>query len=529
MAWGMVRGIALAAALVAALSGCVTKRATPDRVSTPVAQAASYGDCAAARDAPSCLLLRAVATKGVDGDPLVRAVVESGSVDVALKHRAALTAMRSKLKAVLATEPVSIAYLNASSEAAFAAALAVAAAAQIADDPFVHKAAKPLIAKAGRGEAAILAAIIWRDVAFGSLWSAPLTRPRGWPAIWRAVIANPPKDTTLLSAMATDASLLGLQTEAAALARIVVARGDASEEQVSSARALVALAEPAGAVADPAYDTAWTKERLETCWSYGWCSDVLAEAAAAGATADLKAFGADLASRARREAMASDKTMVYGAASEAFRLAGEIPAALAVAREGMRFVPAATVISEKGRIEAAVAAGTFEWDDDPIAPAIALYRAGAREEALQSGYLTGYARFRHAVVAGETPDARWVIADKSDFTIAIFLRRLIETPAPVTALQLYDGLRCSEPALGGVIDRHKFNSFLALLAALTGRAGSMRAHLSTAAVSLDDNAQIIPAYYAHGLAEDWRRALVIAERIGAKDDKLTAPSCGTGS
>jgi predicted permease len=66
-------------------------------------------------------------------------------------------------------------------------------------------------------------------------------------------------------------------------------------------------------------------------------------------------------------------------------------------------------------------------------------------------------------------------------------------------------------------------------AALTGRAGSMRAHLSTAAVSLDNKAQIISGFYAHRLAEDWRRALVIAERTRAKIDKLAAPSCGTGS
>lgn len=525
----MLRGIALATALAAGLGGCVTKRATSDRLPAPVAVSASYGDCAAVQDAPSCLLLRAVATEGVDADPLLRAVVESGSVHVALKHRAALAAMRTKLETLRATDPVSIAYLGASSEEAFAAALALAAAAQIADDPFAHKAVKPLIAKAGRGEAAILAAIVWRDVAFGMLWRAPLTRPRGWPAIWRVVIAAPPKDTALLAAMSFDANLLGLQAEAVALARVVVARGDASKAQLSSAHALIVLAERTDAAAHPPYDTAWTKERLETCSGYGWCADVLAEAAAAGATGDLKMFGADLASRARREAIAADKTMVYGAASEAFRLASEIPAALAVAREGLRFVPAATVTPERGRIEAAAAAGTFAWDDDPIAPAIALYRAGAREEALRSGYLTGYARFRHAVVAGETPDARWVIADNSDFTILRLVYELIETPVPVTAAQLYDGLRCSEAALGGVVDPPKFNSYLAVLAALTGHAGSMRAHLSTAAVSLDNKAQIIPGFYAHSLAEDWRRAHVIAERTRAKDDKLVAPLCATES
>jgi hypothetical protein len=347
--------------------------------------------------------------------------------------------------------------------------------------------------------------------------------------MWRAVVAAPPKDTALLVALAKDADFLGLRDEATALARVAVARTDTSEADRASAQSIITLSEYV-TTADPPYDTAWMKERLETCSGYGWCSDLLAEAAAAGASGDLKVFGADLASRARRATIAEDKTMAYGAASEAFRLAGEIPAALAAAREGLRFVPAATVIPETGRIEAAVVAkGQFEWDDDPIAPAIALYRAGAREEAIRSGYLTGYARFRHAAVAGETPDARWVVADKSDFTIWRLIYDLISNPVPATATQLYDGLRCSETELGDVIDPPKFNSYLAVLAALTGRAGSMRAHLGAAAVSLDDKAQLIPAFHAQMLAEDWRRALVIAERTGAKDDKLVAPSCGTGS
>jgi len=527
MRWGLVRGIALGAALAVGVSACVTKR-TGDRPSVPVSVAASYGDCAAAQDGPSCLLLRAIAAEGVDAEVLVRTVVESGSVDIALKHRAALAAMRGKLETIFASEPASIRYLSASSEDGFAAALAVAAAAQIADDPFSLKSVKPLVAKAGRGETAALAAIVWREVAFGILWNARLMRPRGWSAIWRAVIAGPPKDTVLLVALAKDANLLGLEDEAVALARVAVARTDASEADRAAAHAIIALSEYAP-TADLPYDAAGMKERLETCWGYGWCSTLLAEAAATGTTGDLKVFGSDLASRARRETIAKDKTIAYGAASEAFRLAGEIPAALAVAREGMRFVPAAMVIPEKGRIEAAMAAGTFAVDDDPVAPAIALYRAGARDEALRSGYLNGYARFRHAAVAGETPDPRWAIADKSDFTIWRFIYELIETPMPATATKLYDGLRCSGTTLADVIEPHKFEGYLAVLAALTGRAGSMRAHLTTAAVSLDDKAQIIPAYYAHGLAGEWRRALVIAERTGAKDDALTAPSCGASS
>jgi len=528
MRWGIARGVALALVLAVSIGGCVTKRAARDPSPPASGPAASYSACAAAQDAPSCLLLRAIATDDVDAEQLLRSVVESGSVDVVLKHRAVLTATRGTLKTFIERGPAPTTHLNASSEEMFAAALALAAAAQIGDDPFAHKAVKPLIAKVDRDQAAALAAVIWSDVAFGLLWRAPLMRPRGWPAIWRAVIAAPPKDTGLVAALSHYAHLLDLKAEAVALARVVVARSDATEEQISAARVVLTLAESVPP-AKQLYDAVWVREKVETCSGYGWCADVLAEAAEAGATADLKAFGADLASRARREPVAEDKTVAYGAASEAFRLAGEIPAALAVAREGLRFVPAATVVPETGRIEAASAAGTFAWDDDMIAPAIALYRAGARDEALRSGYLTGYARYRHAVVGGETPDARWVIADKSDFTIWRFMSELIEKPAPAAATQFYDGLRCSEAELHDVVEPPKFNSNLAVLAALIGRAGSMRAHLGAAAVSLDDKAELIPGLLAHRLGEDWRRALVIAERSGAKDDKLAAPSCGAGS
>lgn len=138
-----------------------------------------------------------------------------------------------------------------------------------------------------------------------------------------------------------------------------------------------------------------TKDFVDQCDTYSLCSRRLAHAADAGAAEDLKTFGADLATRARRASAAGDKTVLYGAASEAFRLAQEKPAAIAVAREGLRFIPAAKNTTATGRIEVALQ-GEFAGDDDAVAPAIALYRAGARDEAVASGYLTGYARYRHA-------------------------------------------------------------------------------------------------------------------------------------
>lgn len=513
------------------LGGCVTKRVAGDRQAEPAPVAASYVACAAVRDAPGCLLLRALATDSVSDDMELRAVIESGSVDVVLKHRASLTAMRGSLKPLMEDDresQVTLKHVNSSSEPAFAAALAVAAAAQVADDPFAHAGVKPLVAKAGRQEVAPLAAIVWSNVAFGMLWNAPLIRLRGLPAIWRAVAAAPPKETALVAVPAYEADIHGFGDAALALARVVLARADASAEDRSTADGIVLLADIRAAPKGP-YATAVMKHLLETCSSYGGCSNLLGEAKAAGAIDDLKAFGADLATRARRESVAGEKTIAYGAASEAFRLAGENAAALAAAREGLRFIPAAKNVSTTGRIETAIALNNaFSYEDDDVAPAIALYRAGGREEALRSGYVTGYARYRHAPVAGETPDARWVVQDNSDWLIGRLLDDLIETPSAVAAGGFYDALRCAGASLTDV-KAPKLHGHLAALAALIGRAGSMRAHLGAGALSLDEEARSYSSFYAYRLAEDWRRALVIAERIGAKDDKLVAPLCGTGS
>ena len=269
-----------------------------------------------------------------------------------------------------------------------------------------------------------------------------------------------------------------------------------------------------------------TKDFVDQCDTYSLCSRRLAHAADAGAAEDLKTFGADLATRARRASAAGDKTVLYGAASEAFRLAQEKPAAIAVAREGLRFIPAAKNTTTTGRIEVALQ-GEFAGDDDAVAPAIALYRAGARDEAVASGYLTGYARYRHAPAAGEAADPAWVIEPGAKWSLRWLIDDLIRARGQTQALRLYDALRCRGAEVYEAQEGYEWEAQSAVLAALVGRAGSVRAHLARAATALDGQGFMAPLF-AHYLAEDWRRALVVAERVGAKDDTFSEALC-TGS
>ena len=497
--------------------------------------------CARAADPPACV---AAVTLTLADDPdrpfgTITTVVESGAPSVVERGRARLVAAaheKTKVSADMAKldfdrdTPVRK-HLRGALASTVAAAIAVAAAAQIADDPFAQDDAKALIAATGgRATIAPLAAVIWTQNFLDWRWRAALVRTRGMKAILRAVIAQPPRDTAMLAQLAMSADFSGYDDEALALAQAVVARKDASEDDKANASAL-SLIVPLRKH-PPEYDRELMNRFLvEFCYSYRSCSDELKLAADAGATEDLKAAGADLLQRARESNVVREKTRGFGVASEAYRLSGDIEAALAAAREGMPFVEAAfrelgidsTTSPDRRYMKLVVDA------DDVVAPAIALYRAGARDEALKSGYISGYQRFHHASVAGETADAKWVVDDRVTFEIDTFVDDLIEAKDTNAALRLHDVLRCSGPDFYESYQRDVLERNLAIAAALVGRGTMMNAHLTAAAHAIDaftaDVDSLPSAWSVGSLASDWRRALTIAERVGAKYDEAVAPAC----
>lgn len=108
-----------------------------------------------------------------------------------------------------------------------------------------------------------------------------------------------------------------------------------------------------------------------------------------------------------------------------------------------------------------------------------------RDEALASGYLTGVARYRHAEVAGETPDPAWAIEPDAEFPIKWLVEDVIAKRNSAHASRLYEALRCRGDEVYEDEDLYELDARLALLAALTGRRGSMHEYLRRSAKALD--------------------------------------------
>jgi hypothetical protein len=219
---------------------------------------------------------------------------------------------------------------------------------------------------------------------------------------------------------------------------------------------------------------------------------------------------------------ATDRVIWFGLASEAYRVLGNLPSAAAAAREGMPLIAPALSRFDKKKLDTyaerrAAVALTISPALDPV---IALYRAGARDEAIQSGFLSGYERFRNATIAGEVPDARWIVEDRTDTMIESTLNDLMRTPNPEVSLQLHDALQCFGPSGYVRAKLYEYETDLATLAALAGNVDAMRTHLARAAKVIDVNYRNdgngLKGHAALELAASWRRALVIAARVTSR-------------
>jgi len=465
----------------------------------------------------------------------------------------------------LPDDPAKTEALSVDRKAALAA-VALAAAAHGYDDPFNEPLAKKLIAAAGGDPSiAVLAVILWSDADTYSDWDGdnPNTRPRGLKAVWRAVIEQPPSGTEVLASVANSASADGYTAEGLALLRLAQARTDLRADtranlasqfarwhrlpdeaqrsmdgggnkadgydidgiNVSIARARLYRGYDAKAAAIVVADSLKGLTQ-EAFYSYLGQENLLA-LEAAKATRELLSLAEAYLVRARRpNDDAKDKGEWFALASESFRSAGDKAKAVAAAREGVPLVAAAVTSRNMGQAitdkrQAAVSANGFG-----TAPVVALYRAGARDEAVATGFLIGYDRYMNADVAGEERDPRWILEDKSTFYADILERDLIASDDVKGAQIYYDGLRCS--AIFGANEQEDLHSVLGTVAALMGRRNSIAAHFALVAASLDREGEghsaDSRAYFALNRAADWRRALIIAERKAAAPDvPINAP------
>jgi len=141
-----------------------------------------------------------------------------------------------------------------------------------------------------------------------------------------------------------------------------------------------------------------------------------------GAVRELRALGAECLRRAEALAGEPQAAEWFAAASDYYMRAGDRERAREIARRGLPYVPAAVR-------RATESYGNVDFND-PISmtraaqgtgtsPVIALYRAGAIEEAVQTRYLSGKDRYLNAKRAGEKADPQWVIDDRWSHMSAI--------------------------------------------------------------------------------------------------------------
>jgi len=132
----------------------------------------------------------------------------------------------------------------------------------------------------------------------------------------------------------------------------------------------------------------------------------------AGARDELRELGAFYVRKAEGTDFLPAKSEYFAAASDYYLRAGDRERALESARRGLPSMPEAVRVylgwvPGVDRHDPAAMANATQGDGTDAA--IALYRAGAIDEALKTHYLTGWDRYLNAARAGEQKDPQWVI------------------------------------------------------------------------------------------------------------------------
>jgi hypothetical protein len=557
-------GAAAGALLVLIIGYALSQRTQPDSVDSIrlTAPGTAFAECAPTSDPPACIVTKAASIPGVGAQELLEAVIATGSVEIIEREsvalidgaQAELSAAQRFLAAIGVQADPGAEQAGGSSSDVMLAAVALAAAAQRTDDPFDNPTVESLIARAGRDDRiAQIAVMLWEDFDVYGDWNSSLARPRGLERIWEAVLARPPADNEVLSELVTTAAFASTSRDyGLPLLRLLVSRPTASPDAKAQAASLLArvyrLPDEAQRTLDAAvsegtdYDVDGIEveiaearlhrgsdaraaqvvvvDRVQALSAPAFHSYLIPSGLealeAGGARLELRRLGEAYLRQARQQSgNAEDTGQWFALASDCFRRAGDSDATVSAAREGLPFVAravAARNVAPVGRTPLDRQRAAVRANDFGTEPVLALYRAGARREAIQFGYLSGYQRYQVARETGEQIDVQAIVDDQSLFHLKIIVRSLIEAARTERVEQVYRGLPRSE--FVDVWD--EYQGQLGLLAAVARRETEMQAHFSDATEWLDrtpSEGAAATAMSALALAADWRRAQTMLARI----------------
>jgi hypothetical protein len=559
--------IAVAVAVIAASGVAWHALTAVDQPWTSIQTA--FAECGRADDPPVCLIERSAAFS--EDEDFLFGVIRSGGTSLIQANRKRLVSavQNYRTPVPLPTGTLARAQLRTTPAPVIIAGIALASAAQREDDPFAEPQTKAYIDAVGHVPPALTAVTLWDEFHLYQ-WNRELIRPRGLKAIWHALAGSPSDDPALLNEMALRARQWSGKEDVAALARATMERvgaepREAMESPFAPPQALVDewRRTKSKAVADQIAGTCLTM--LETNPSYATICAAQVEALRGGGARDaLTAIADKLLSQARVEESFNDKPYWYSEAAEVYEAAGNRSAAIEAAREGLphiepsirshwygRTPPPMSKPDQKRHAAALAGQSGFAFGAEPV---VALYRLGARDEALRFGFLSGFKRYENAEAAGETPDPQWVVDDHASASVDQMVDLLIAKPNATVAGKFYEALRCERSKIFEPFESPSLEVDLGLLAALAGRRASMTRHFTAAAADIDalsgdaqalkaivhefadrpsldgrtDKAKDILGRRARNLADAWRRGLTIAERVKATDDAM-APACAGSS
>jgi hypothetical protein len=439
------------------------------------------------------------------------------------------------------------------------AAIALSAAAQRHEDPFADSLVQDLTAAArGSHAIAVIAALLWMEADTYREWAPGVTRPPGLPRIWQTILALPPENPHVLLELGGSGAFTGHAADAGLLLlRIFVQRlGTTADDKAQAASVLARrydLHEDAqrlldsGGAAAKHHDIAFIRAEIaEAALRHGHDEQaarmVLAHALsnldkgafysymetevrvalqAGGARQELVQLGDVYMQQAAQAGLSAENRGDWiAAASDCYRRAGQREQAQAAARRGLPGVEAALAkrVCEVDRTACDAGKGPHDLASSAngfgTEPVVALYRAGAVREALDSGFLTGFERFRNASDAGEVRDVQWVVDDHDPTKLDILVHQLAREDNGPMAGALYSSLKQAARAPQRM--GYYRESRLAVMAALAGRVEDTRRELVHTAAALDTDAEArdpaVQRWEARGVAADWREALLILSR-----------------
>jgi len=435
---------------------------------TPAIGAGSYTKCIDAVNPAECIARRAIRSSGLEATTVLDAVLRHGLVDVVPAKSSRLVRglygdigqpdekMDSPEAQLLDSGTAQA--LRRSPPRSLLAAMALVAAARQDADPLDNPIYLGLLRKADDDpRIPALAVGIWIEIVGVSGFPSDfqVTHP-GLPAMWERAVSRRDQDLHLLADLAGTMAFLNKLVPQAREYLVWYAGqpGLTPSQRVETASRLARhfdLYEPAarlleglgtemegydirgvrGEVAaarlrtgyDPATARAVAGDLFDEFTQYGvrfgaFGSSIGTERDAlerSGAVEELRGLGAECLRQAEALAGEPQSAEWFAAASDFYLRAGDRELARETARRGLPYVPAAVK-------RATESYGNVDFND-PVSmtraaqgtgtsPVIALYRAGAIEEAVKTRYLSGKDRYLNAARAGEKKDPQWVIDDE---------------------------------------------------------------------------------------------------------------------